>query len=107
MNCAGWPACTRRFAARIVNFPRFLAISTTLFGLMYVPWLLNFIQNVRGGLAPHNRFPGIAKAAAKPSGSMGGTTPKARKRRPAAAARRTGRAAAGQARANRSARKPR
>jgi len=69
--------------------------------------LLNFIQNVRGGLAPHNRFPGIAKAAAKPSGSMGGTTPKARKRRPAAAARRTGRAAAGQARANRSARKPR
>lgn len=27
--------------------------------------LLNFIQNVRGGLAPHNSFPGIAQAAGK------------------------------------------
>ena len=34
------------------NTAGILAISTTLFGLMYVPWLLNFIQKI-------NFFPGI------------------------------------------------
>src|SRR5258705_2918838 len=34
------------------NTAGILAISTTLFGLMYVPWLLNFIQKI-------NFFPGV------------------------------------------------
>src|SRR5206468_1689686 len=34
------------------NSAAILAISTTLFGLMYVPWLLNFIQKI-------NFFPGV------------------------------------------------
>lgn len=34
--------------------------------------LLNFIQNVKGGLAPHNRFPGIAgPQRRKPAGAAG------------------------------------
>src|SRR5262245_50347766 len=43
--------CLRQFFARS-NTAGILAISTTLFGLMYVPWLLNFIQKI-------NFFPGV------------------------------------------------
>src|SRR5437016_11307231 len=43
--------CLRQFFSRS-NTAGILAISTTLFGLMYVPWLLNFIQKI-------NFFPGI------------------------------------------------
>jgi len=43
--------CLRQFFARS-NTAGILAISTTLFGLMYVPYLLNFIQKI-------NYFPGI------------------------------------------------
>ena len=43
--------CVRQFASRS-NTAGLLAISTTLFGLMYVPWLLNFVQKI-------NFFPGI------------------------------------------------
>jgi phosphatidate cytidylyltransferase len=41
----------RQFVSRS-NTAGILAISTTLFGLMYVPWLLNFIQKI-------NFFPGV------------------------------------------------
>jgi phosphatidate cytidylyltransferase len=37
--------CVRQFVARN-NSTGILSISTTLFGLMYVPWLLNFIQKI-------------------------------------------------------------
>ena len=37
--------CVRQFVSRS-NTTGLLAISTTLFGLMYVPWLLNFIQKI-------------------------------------------------------------
>ncbi len=37
--------CVRQFVSR-TNTAGLLAISTTLFGLMYVPWLLNFIQAI-------------------------------------------------------------
>jgi phosphatidate cytidylyltransferase len=37
--------CLRQFFSR-TNTAGILAISTTLFGLMYVPWLLNFIQKI-------------------------------------------------------------
>ncbi|HSH93922.1 MAG TPA: phosphatidate cytidylyltransferase, partial [Roseimicrobium sp.] len=37
--------CVRQFVAKN-NAAGILAISTTLFGLMYVPWLLNFIQKI-------------------------------------------------------------
>ncbi len=37
--------CLRQFLSR-TNPAGLLAISTTLFGLMYVPWLLNFIQKI-------------------------------------------------------------
>jgi len=37
--------CIRQFVSRS-NTAGILAISTTLFGLMYVPWLLNFIQKI-------------------------------------------------------------
>lgn len=37
--------CLRQFVARS-NPAGLLAISTTLFGLMYVPWLLNFVQKI-------------------------------------------------------------
>jgi len=43
--------CLRQFFSRS-NTSGILAISTTLFGLMYVPWLLNFIQKI-------NFFPGV------------------------------------------------
>jgi len=43
--------CVRQFLAKN-NTAGILAISTTLFGLMYVPWLLNFIQKI-------NFFPGV------------------------------------------------
>ncbi len=43
--------CVRQFVAKS-NTTGILAISTTLFGLMYVPWLLNFIQKI-------NFFPGL------------------------------------------------
>jgi phosphatidate cytidylyltransferase len=43
--------CLRQFFARS-NTAGILAISTSLFGLMYVPWLLNFIQKI-------NFFPGV------------------------------------------------
>jgi phosphatidate cytidylyltransferase len=43
--------CVRQFVSR--SSPAGLAaIATTLFGLMYVPWLLNFIQKI-------NFFPGV------------------------------------------------
>lgn len=37
--------CIRQFLSRH-NTKGIIAISTTLFGLMYVPWLLNFIQKI-------------------------------------------------------------
>jgi len=37
--------CLRQFVSRS-NTAGMVAISTTLFGLMYVPWLLNFIQKI-------------------------------------------------------------
>src|SRR5437867_11797512 len=37
--------CVRQFVSPS-NTAGLLAISTTLFGLMYVPWLLNFIQKI-------------------------------------------------------------
>ena len=37
--------CVRQFVSRRVA-TGIIAISTTLFGLMYVPWLLNFIQKI-------------------------------------------------------------
>jgi phosphatidate cytidylyltransferase len=43
--------CTRQFFSK-TNRRGIQAISTTLFGLMYVPWLLNFIQKI-------NFFPGV------------------------------------------------
>jgi phosphatidate cytidylyltransferase len=43
--------CLRQFFSR-TNTAALLAISTTLFGLMYVPWLLNFIQKI-------NFFPNV------------------------------------------------
>src|SRR6266436_3469129 len=43
--------CLRQFFS-LCNTAGLLAISTTLFGLMYVPWLLNFIQKI-------NFFPGV------------------------------------------------
>jgi len=43
--------CVRQFLSP-KNPDGLLAISTTLFGLMYVPWLLNFIQKI-------NFFPGV------------------------------------------------
>ena len=43
--------CIRQLVSK-TNPTGLLAISTTLFGLMYVPWLLNFIQAI-------NFFPGI------------------------------------------------
>ncbi|HVU28038.1 MAG TPA: phosphatidate cytidylyltransferase [Verrucomicrobiae bacterium] len=43
--------CVRQFISK-TNAAGLTAISTTLFGLMYVPWLLNFIQKI-------NFFPGI------------------------------------------------
>ena len=43
--------CLRQFFAKS-NTAGIVAISTTLFGLMYVPWLLNFIQKI-------NFFPNV------------------------------------------------
>src|SRR4029077_1697220 len=43
--------CLRQFFSKS-NTAGILAISTTLFGLMYVPWLLNFIQKI-------NFFPNV------------------------------------------------
>lgn len=43
--------CLRQFLAKS-NTAGIVAIATTLFGLMYVPWLLNFIQKI-------NYFPGV------------------------------------------------
>ncbi|HTD85966.1 MAG TPA: phosphatidate cytidylyltransferase [Candidatus Binatia bacterium] len=43
--------CVRQFLSKS-NTTGIAAISTTLFGLMYVPWLLNFIQKI-------NYFPGV------------------------------------------------
>ena len=43
--------CVRQFVSK-TNAAGLIAISTTLFGLMYVPWLLNFIQKI-------NFFPGV------------------------------------------------
>jgi phosphatidate cytidylyltransferase len=37
--------CVRQFVSRSVS-TGIIAISTTLFGMMYVPWLLNFIQKI-------------------------------------------------------------
>ena len=49
--------CVRQFISQS-NTAGILAISTTLFGLMYVPWLLNFIQKI-------NFFPGIGDGNGK------------------------------------------
>ncbi|MBI3879757.1 MAG: phosphatidate cytidylyltransferase [Verrucomicrobia bacterium] len=38
--------CVRQFVSKR-NTEGIVAISTTLFGLMYVPWLLNFIQKIK------------------------------------------------------------
>jgi phosphatidate cytidylyltransferase len=43
--------CVRQFVSKS-NTTGIVAISTTLFGLMYVPWLLNFVQKI-------NFFPGV------------------------------------------------
>jgi phosphatidate cytidylyltransferase len=43
--------CVRQFVSK-VNTTGILTISVTLFGLMYVPWLLNFVQKI-------NFFPGV------------------------------------------------
>lgn len=43
--------CVRQFLSKS-NTRGIIAISTTLFGLMYVPWLLNFMQKI-------NFFPGL------------------------------------------------
>jgi len=43
--------CVRQFVSKI-STTGILSISVTLFGLMYVPWLLNFIQKI-------NFFPGL------------------------------------------------
>jgi phosphatidate cytidylyltransferase len=43
--------CVRQLLSR-VNTTGIVAIATTLFGLMYVPWLLNFVQKI-------NFFPGV------------------------------------------------
>lgn len=43
--------CVRQFLARS-NTAGILAISVTLFGLMYVPWLLNFIQKINFFIFP-------------------------------------------------------
>ena len=45
--------CVRQFVSKS-NTAGLVAISTTLFGLMYVPWLLNFMQKI-------NFFPGIGE----------------------------------------------
>ena len=37
--------CLRQFVSR-ANASGILAVATTLFGLMYVPWLLNFVQKI-------------------------------------------------------------
>lgn len=49
--------CVRQFVST-TNTAGILAISTTLFGLMYVPWLLNFIQKINyfPGLGEHGKF---------------------------------------------------
>lgn len=49
--------CLRQFFSRS-NTAGIVAISTTLFGLMYVPWLLNFIQKINffPGLMHHGKF---------------------------------------------------
>jgi phosphatidate cytidylyltransferase len=43
--------CLRQLVSR-ANTAGLAAVSTTLFGLLYVPWLLNFIQKI-------NFFPGV------------------------------------------------
>ena len=43
--------CVRQFVSKN-NTTGILSISMTLFGLMYVPWLLNFVQKI-------NFFPGV------------------------------------------------
>ena len=47
--------CVRQFVSR-TNPAGLLAISTTLFGLMYVPWLLNFIQKINFFPTVNGRF---------------------------------------------------
>jgi phosphatidate cytidylyltransferase len=49
--------CVRQFVSKS-NTKGILAISTTLFGLMYVPWLLNFIQKIHffPGLEGNGKF---------------------------------------------------
>ena len=49
--------CLRQFFSRS-NTAGILAISTTLFGLMYVPWLLNFLQKINffDGLHENGKF---------------------------------------------------
>lgn len=49
--------CLRQFFSKS-NTAGIVAISTTLFGLMYVPWLLNFIQKINffSGLADNGKY---------------------------------------------------
>jgi phosphatidate cytidylyltransferase len=51
--------CLRQFFSKS-NTAGIIAISTTLFGLMYVPWLLNFIQKINFFPFPHGT-PGDGK----------------------------------------------
>jgi phosphatidate cytidylyltransferase len=44
-SCSCLGSCIRQFLSRHTT-KGIVAISTTLFGLMYVPWLLNFIQKI-------------------------------------------------------------
>jgi phosphatidate cytidylyltransferase len=48
--------CLLQFFSR-TNTKGILAISTTLFGLMYVPWLLNFVQKIHFFQFPPKLFP--------------------------------------------------
>jgi phosphatidate cytidylyltransferase len=47
--------CLRQFCSRS-NTQGIMAISTTLFGLMYVPWLLNFIQKINFFIGVQGHF---------------------------------------------------
>jgi phosphatidate cytidylyltransferase len=49
--------CFRQFLSRS-NTKGILAISTTIFGLLYVPWLLNFMQKVYffPGISEHGKY---------------------------------------------------